>query len=130
MNNPNDPTKRREITPNEIRILLGDLTPQERESFRKTEYWETCFQAWLDSEKPSLIKFWLAEPRETFLQYMDGKGVHYLKARDYWGMDEVDSLKFVFPRITGEGCEADEDEKELSASLRKKAESVLRQVQK
>lgn len=131
--------KEQELTQEDQRILLGDLTPKERETFRKTEDWETCFQAWLESEKPSVIRGWLAGPREELLQYIDSKGIEFLKAVELSKMDEVDALKFVFPRITGETdqtedptapeLEEDQDEEELPQDLREKAELLLEEVQ-
>lgn len=81
----------------EQRLLLGELNEQERKSLRQGAYWETCFQSWLDSAKPSSIRDWLASPEEEFLRWMDAKAWTLAQAVEMRQEDETEALKELFP---------------------------------
>ena len=81
----------------EQRLQLGELNDQERASLRNGEYWETCFNAWLDSARPSSIREWLAGPKETFLRWMDGKAWNLAQAVELQKQEETEVLKELFP---------------------------------
>lgn len=98
----------------EMRLLANKLKPEERHNLRRTEYWETCFRSWLESEQPSEIARTLAlkpvmdpSKEEEFLVWMDGKAILLLNAR-LKGTDEVEMLKELFPYP--ENWEDSEDE--------------------
>jgi hypothetical protein len=84
------------MTPEEIRILNGNLTPTERENLRQMEEWTTCLQSWLDSARPSVIRERLAQPKKTFLEWVDKKALDLMFAT-MSGTEEIEALKQLFP---------------------------------
>lgn len=98
----------------EMRLLSNQLKPEERRNLRRTEFWETCFRSWLESEPPSEVARTLAlrpvkEPKaeEEFLEWMDGKAILLFNAH-LKGTDEVEMLQELFPYP--ENWEDSEDE--------------------
>lgn len=86
-----------QMTPEEQRLLLGNLHESERKELRQSQYWETSLTSWLDSERPSVIREWLAKPRETFLQHLDSKAWNLAQAVEMRQEEEVEALKEIFP---------------------------------
>jgi hypothetical protein len=87
----------------EMRLLSNQLTPEERRSLRRTEFWETCFRSWLACEQTSEIGRTLAlrpaldpNAEEEFLKSMDGKAILLFNAH-LKGMDEIEMLESLFP---------------------------------
>ena len=73
------------MTTEEQRLLLGELSAAERQELRQGRFWETSLTSWLDSERPSVIREWLAKQREDFLRHLDSKA---------WSLE---SIKQIFP---------------------------------
>jgi len=111
-------------SPEEQRLLLGELNQQERENLRKGAYWETCFQSWLDSAKPSLIREMLAGPREELLRFLDSKAWSLAMAVELHSEDEAETLKELFPMW--ETPEMEDEEIDAETPLTRQEEDAAR----
>jgi hypothetical protein len=105
--------------------LSGDLEPEVRQGLRRQEEWETCFQAWLDSETPSAIREALNGPENSLLEMIDAKAIRLLVCH-MEDRDEVELMQAIFPYP--ENWEDQEDEL-LPPELREKAARLLDRVQ-
>lgn len=111
------------LTPDALRILRNEMTPEERANVRTKHQWASCLTAYLDSARPSLIRARLAEPRETFLTWMDGKTMDLVAATVVGGQSTPEALAEIFPMWEDDlaelpGAEEDEErDKERSLEL-------------
>ena len=85
------------MTTEEQRLLLGELSAAERQELRQGRFWETSLTSWLDSERPSVIREWLAKPREDFLRHLDSKAWSLALAVEMRQEEEVEAIKQIFP---------------------------------
>jgi hypothetical protein len=125
----NDPLKN--PLSEEMRLLANQMNPEERQNLRKTPAWESCFNAWLECETPSVIqRKILLDPglkpgaEEEFLRWMDGKAIVLFSAQ-LKGADEVETMQELFPYP--EDWEDREDEV-VPGPLREAAQEFLSRV--
>jgi hypothetical protein len=111
------------LTPEEQRLIRGDLKPQERKNLRKSDEWESCFRSWLDSNQPSEILKSLNQ-KEDLLKMLDGKTIQFFLLRIQ--MDEVEAMQQLFPYPSNW---EEMEEEEMPDDLQEKAEQFLSKVQ-
>jgi len=125
----NDPSKN--PLSEEMRLLANQMNTEERQNLRQTPAWESCFNAWLECESPSVIQRKILldtvlreEAEEEFLRWMDGKAIVLFSAQ-LKGADEVETMQELFPYP--EDWEDSEDAV-MPSPLREAAQEFLSRV--
>ena len=104
----------------------SQLTDELRPNLRKREKWMTCFQSWLSSEKPSLLRDWMKGPREELLRHLDSKAWMFMEMTSQ-GVEAIDALEILFPEWE-ESATSEEIDQEDSNQLTQEEEVRLMQV--
>ena len=80
----------------EMALLRGELTDQERLGLRLQPEWETSFNSWLDTARPSAIREWMQDEPEL-IRLIDSKALQLFLETRVFLEDEVETLKALFP---------------------------------
>jgi hypothetical protein len=80
----------------ELALLRGELTDQERLGLRLQPEWETSFNSWLDTARPSAIREWMKD-EAGLIRLIDSKALQLLLETKHFRQDEVETLKSLFP---------------------------------
>ena len=80
----------------EMALLRGELTDQQRLGIRVQEEWTTSFNSWLDTARPSAIRDWMKD-EAGLIRLIDSKALQLLLETKHFLRDEVETLKALFP---------------------------------
>jgi hypothetical protein len=80
----------------ELALLRGEMTDQERLGLRGQEEWTTSFNSWLNTERPSVIREWMKD-EPGLIRLIDSKALQLLLETMHFRRDEVETLKALFP---------------------------------
>lgn len=114
------------LTKEQLRMVQGKVTQEERNNLRQSPEWEVCLEAWLNSEPPSLIREWIAGPREELMRHLDSKTSSLILAGWSTG-DRVEILQQLFPGPDPDEENEDEEETPLTEQERRQVLSLLPQ---
>ena len=93
----------------ELALLRGEMTDQQRQGIRGQEEWTTSFNSWLNTERPSAIREWMKD-EPGLIRLIDSKALQLLLETMHFRQDEVETLEALFPMWeTGEMTDAELD---------------------
>lgn len=80
----------------ELALLRGEMTDQQRQGLRGQEEWTTSFNSWLNTARPSVIREWMKD-EPGLIRLIDSKALQLLLETMHFRQDEVETLKALFP---------------------------------
>jgi hypothetical protein len=80
----------------ELALLRGEMTDQQRQGIRGQEEWTTSFNSWLNTERPSVIREWMRD-EPGLIRLIDSKALQLLLETMHFRQDEVETLEKLFP---------------------------------